>query len=61
MSPTHQIQQPQQPNQHLHKFPSGKQTMDFDEFIDVIKDACMDQESAENYLVLAFSMFDVEK
>jgi Ca2+-binding EF-hand superfamily protein len=35
--------------------------MDFEEFIDVIKNACMDQDSAENYLVLAFSMFDVEK
>jgi len=35
--------------------------MDFEEFIDVIKNACMDQDSAENYLVLAFSMFDVER
>jgi Ca2+-binding EF-hand superfamily protein len=35
--------------------------MDFEEFIEVIKNACMDQDSAENYLVLAFSMFDVEK
>lgn len=27
----------------------------------MIRDACTDHESAENYLVLAFSMFDVEK
>ena len=43
------------------KFPNGKQQIEFDEFIDVIRDACIDSESAENYLVLAFSMFDIEK
>jgi Ca2+-binding EF-hand superfamily protein len=43
------------------KFPNGKQQIEFEEFIDVIRDACIDSESAENYLVLAFSMFDIEK
>ena len=46
---------------HLSKFPNGKQSLEFEEFIEVIRDACTDQDSAENYLVLAFSMFDVEK
>lgn len=45
----------------MSKFPSGKASMEFDEFIDVIRESCMDAESAENYLVLAFSMFDLEK
>ena len=45
----------------ISKFPNGKPTIEFDEFIDVIKDSCMDTDSAENYLVLAFSLFDVEK
>ena len=45
----------------LTKFPNGKPKIEFDEFIEVIRDSCMDPESAENYLVLAFSMFDVEK
>jgi Ca2+-binding EF-hand superfamily protein len=45
----------------LTKFPNGKPKIEFDEFIEVIRESCMDAESAENYLVLAFSMFDVEK
>jgi len=45
----------------VKKFPNGKQKIEFDEFIDVIRDACIDSESAENYLVSAFSMFDIEK
>lgn len=45
----------------LTKFPNGKPNMEFDEFIDVIRESCMDAISAENYLVMAFSMFDVEK
>jgi hypothetical protein len=43
------------------KFPNGKTTLEFEEFIEVIREACMDADSAENYLVLAFAMFDVEK
>ena len=35
--------------------------MEFEEFIEVIRDACMDAESAEDYLVHAFRMFDVEE
>jgi hypothetical protein len=35
--------------------------LEFEEFIDVIKDACVENENTENYLVLAFAMFDVEK
>lgn len=50
-----------QPRSQLSKFPNGKPTIEFDEFIEVIRESCMDAESAENYLVLAFSMFDVEK
>ena len=45
----------------MSKFPNGKSNMEFDEFIEVIRESCMDAYSAENYLVLAFSMFDVEK
>lgn len=45
----------------LKKFPSGKPTLDFEEFIDVIKDSCAEASQAENYLVHAFGMFDVEK
>lgn len=45
----------------LRKFPSGKPEMEFEEFIEVIRDACMDAESAEDYLVHAFRMFDVEE
>ena len=45
----------------LRKFPSGKPEMEFEEFIEVIRDACMDAESAEDYLVHAFRMFDVEQ
>jgi Ca2+-binding EF-hand superfamily protein len=42
-------------------FPNGKQTLKFEEFINIIKDSCMDKEQAENYLVYAFSMFDRKK
>ena len=42
-------------------FPNGNQSLQFEEFIEVIKDSCTDPESAENYLVFAFSMFDREK
>ena len=42
-------------------FPNGNQSLEFEEFIEVIKDSCTDPESAENYLVFAFSMFDREK
>lgn len=49
------------PAKHIQKFPNGRDALDFDEFIDVIKDSCTDQDMAENYLVLAFSMFDIEK
>lgn len=42
-------------------FPNGSQSLQFEEFIDIIKDSCTDPDSAENYLVFAFSMFDREK
>lgn len=42
-------------------FPNGKSTLKFDEFINIVKDSCMDREQAENYLVYAFSMFDRKK
>jgi len=42
-------------------FPNGKQTLEFEEFIDVISDSCADENVAENYLVYAFSMFDRER
>ena len=42
-------------------FPNGYQSLRFEEFIEVIKDSCQDQDAAENYLVFAFSMFDREK
>ena len=48
-------------NNQLTKFPNGKPTIEFDEFIDVIKESCMDSLCAENYLVGAFSMFDIDK
>ena len=44
-----------------HTFPNGKNTLKFDEFINVIKESCMDRDQAENYLVYAFSMFDRQK
>lgn len=50
-----------QPTKHIQKFPNGRDSLDFDEFIDLIKDSCTDQDMVENYLVLAFSMFDIEK
>ena len=39
-------------------FPNGKDTLKFDDFLQIIRDSCGDQDMAENYLVLAFSMFD---
>jgi hypothetical protein len=45
--------------QHLSTFPNGKKTIDFEDFIELIRDACTDKECAEDYLVLAFSMFDI--
>jgi Ca2+-binding EF-hand superfamily protein len=42
-------------------FPNGKTTLEFDEFINVIKDSCSDKEQAENYLIHAFSLFDRKK
>jgi Ca2+-binding EF-hand superfamily protein len=45
----------------VSQFPNGKQTLQFDEFIDVIRVSCTDAQSAENYLVFAFSMFDRKK
>lgn len=45
----------------LQKFPSGKPEIEFDEFIEVIRDACMDVDSAEDYLVHAFRMFDLDQ
>lgn len=45
----------------MTKFPNGRPTLEFEEFIEVIRESCTDPEGAENYLVHAFSMFDVEK
>jgi Ca2+-binding EF-hand superfamily protein len=42
-------------------FPNGKATLQFEEFIAIVKDSCMDRDQAENYLVYAFSMFDRKK
>ena len=42
-------------------FPNGNQSLEFEEFIEVISESCREEESAENYLVFAFSMFDREK
>lgn len=46
---------------HQPTFPNGKTTLKFDEFINIVKESCMDREQAENYLVYAFSMFDRKK
>lgn len=35
--------------------------MNFEEFINLINESCSDNQMAENYLVLAFSMFDRQK
>jgi Ca2+-binding EF-hand superfamily protein len=42
-------------------FPNGKSQLEFDEFINIIKDSCSDKDQAENYLIHAFSMFDRKK
>jgi Ca2+-binding EF-hand superfamily protein len=47
-------------NQHP-TFPNGQSTLKFDEFINIIKESCVDKDQAENYLVYAFSMFDRKK
>ena len=39
-------------------FANGKETLKFDDFMGVIKDSCEDPNQAENFLILAFSMFD---
>eukprot|EP00356_Strombidium_inclinatum_P005678 CAMPEP_0170492762 /NCGR_PEP_ID=MMETSP0208-20121228/12811_1 /TAXON_ID=197538 /ORGANISM="Strombidium inclinatum, Strain S3" /LENGTH=149 /DNA_ID=CAMNT_0010768561 /DNA_START=879 /DNA_END=1328 /DNA_ORIENTATION=+ len=43
------------------EFPNGKESLKFEEFINIIKDSCSESEQAENYLILAFSMFDRQK
>jgi Ca2+-binding EF-hand superfamily protein len=53
--------QPVEDKKEQCSFPNGKQTLKFDEFINIIKDSCNDREQAENYLVYAFSMFDRKK
>lgn len=45
----------------IPSFPNGKQSLQFEEFIDMISESCNDADTAENYLVYAFSMFDREK
>lgn len=45
----------------ITEFPNGKGHLNFDEFIEMIKESCSNVESAENYLVFAFSMFDRHK
>lgn len=39
-------------------FQNGKETLKFEEFLSMIKDNCSDPNQTENFLVLAFSMFD---
>ena len=43
------------------EFPNGKESLKFDEFINIIEDSCNESALAENYLVLAVSMFDRQK
>jgi Ca2+-binding EF-hand superfamily protein len=43
------------------EFPNGKEIIKFDEFINIIEDSCNESQLAENYLILAFSMFDRQK
>lgn len=43
------------------EFPNGKSNLNFDEFIDIINESCSDSSRAENFLIVAFSMFDREK
>lgn len=40
------------------EFPNGKESIKFEEFINIIEDSCNEKKLAENYLILAFSMFD---
>ena len=40
------------------EFPNGKETLKFDEFTELIRDSCSDPAKSEDYLVLAFAMFD---
>ena len=44
--------------EHIESFPNGKKSLDFGEFLEIIKSTCNDEEQAENYLLHAFSMFD---
>jgi hypothetical protein len=39
-------------------FQNGKETLKFDEFLNMVKDNCSDPNQTENFLILAFSMFD---
>ena len=39
-------------------FQNGKETLKFDEFLNMVKDNCSDANQTENFLILAFSMFD---
>ena len=43
------------------EFPNGKESLKFDEFLNIIEDSCNESSLAENYLILAFSMFDRNK
>jgi Ca2+-binding EF-hand superfamily protein len=59
--PLHQYEDKKQSHSDTPTFPNGKSTLKFDEFINIVKDSCMDRDQAENYLVYAFSMFDRKK
>ena len=39
-------------------FQNGRETLKFEEFLNMIKDNCSDPNQTENFLILAFSMFD---
>jgi hypothetical protein len=58
-NPQHQITSSSTPT--VMEFPNGKETIKFDEFINIIEDSCNESQLAENYLILAFSMFDRQK
>ena len=57
-SNSQQITSSSTPQGQVMEFPNGKETLKFEEFIGVIRDSCTEKELAENYLILAFSMFD---
>ena len=50
-----------QNNEKTKHFPNGKENLKFEEFLGVIREHCFDPVEAENYLILAFSMFDRQK